>query len=263
VSSSQSCTYNSNGRTLTLSNMPYLSWFDGNSLSFYYWTPCTNGYSCTEYGLSVNVMAGELNLENSYCNKLAMWDPTVPAIYTPNNQTWKLTFNNGRTCGLMSLPITTIFYLRCGTGFNQITSVTNPSGTCTYSYYATGPGFCSYTTTSTSSTTSTKSSTTTSTTVIPSTTTTTRHGSHGNSISGRLLLIIIILSLIVVILCCVLCIVICFGLIKCATGFDKKEALISLSLSQSNQNQNQIKNERIGTEEKSTDQTVDNIIVTQ
>jgi len=32
--------------------------------------------------------------------------------------------------------------LLCSTGTNKITSVSNPSGTCEYDYYATGPGFC-------------------------------------------------------------------------------------------------------------------------
>lgn len=242
----QTCSYSSNGYSLTLSNLGQLQWTNQLTAFTYSWTPCTNGSLC---GINGKVMAGQLNNNNLNCNKLAVWNSTVPGIYYPNNKTWVIEFENGALCGSFNLPRTTIFYLRCGTGTNQLFSVTNPSGSCTYEFNATGPAFCA--STSTTTTTSTRISTT----GIPSTTTT---RSHGNiPISGKLLLIIIILTLIVIILCCVLCIIICCGFTKFTKGFNKKEALISVSLSQSNQNEKlKLKNEGSETEGKSIDETV-------
>jgi len=136
---SQSCTYTSNGNTLTMSNIPVLSWTDTATSFTYSWTPCTNGYSC---GTNGNIMAGQLNTKNGNCNKLAVWDSTVKGTYTATNKTWTITFNNGAACGTNNAPRITILYLKCGTGSNQLTSVTNPSGACTYDYYALGSGFC-------------------------------------------------------------------------------------------------------------------------
>jgi len=204
---SQNCSYESNGYTLTLSNIPTLSWYDQNQFN-YSWTPCQNGYSCLN---NANVMAGQLNTKTGNCNKLAVWNSSVPGNYNVTTKTWTIEFNNGGACGTPAAPRTTIFYLFCEEGSNMITQVTNPSGTCTYDFKATGPGFCASvintTTTTMIPTTTSTTETSTSTTEI-STTTTSGNGSSSNSVNEGLLAATIILSIVVAMLCCV----ICFGL---------------------------------------------------
>jgi len=148
---SQSCSYSNSGYTLSLTPFPLgLEWLNVTSpyLTTYMWNPCVNGIVCG----SVYMMASQSSFFQD-CEKLAVWDSSVPGSYNVNNRTWTMEFNNGGPCGSNNVPRTTIFYLTCINGtsaYDQIALVTNPNGGCTFYFYVSGPSFCAAVSTSSS-----------------------------------------------------------------------------------------------------------------
>ena len=90
------CRWTSNGFSLDLSSISgtQISGTESDESFNYYWTPCTNYYSCD----SESVMAGQYNPSNGKCNILAYTDSSVSPSYDGDGKTWAFFYENGATC---------------------------------------------------------------------------------------------------------------------------------------------------------------------
>jgi len=148
VYSQTTCSYSSNGYSLTVTNyyLPY-EFMNITTGDTFDWDPCFNGITCG----SVSMMASLTNFFSG-CQKLAVWDASVPGTYDVATLTWTMEFNNGGPCA--NGQISTTIYLTCVNGtsaYDNFNSVAQSNGGCKYSFFLSGPSFCSTVTKSSSS----------------------------------------------------------------------------------------------------------------